>query len=291
MRRIKSALKACVRPFLGRYVRPYIDKRISAAFQERSDLRELMAEAPLLLSQSASFAAAQRQVKREHDALRARVDELGKRLEFVRREVLVEASRGLAAESNGEDTQTRVLNPARLEALEDGIRLNLGCGHIPLEGFVNVDARALDGVDLVADIRSLPFEANSVAAIHSAHLLEHFPLDDLKRSILPYWYSLLRAGGSFTAIVPDAETMIGEYVSGNISFEDLRRVTFGEQEYVGDFHHNMFSQKSLRDLLEHAGFEDVAVVVSGRRNGLCYEMEMRATKPARRSSGELAGST
>lgn len=44
-------------------------------------------------------------------------------------------------------------------AENDGkIRLNLGCGHIPVKGYINVDARDLPGVDVVADISSLPLK-------------------------------------------------------------------------------------------------------------------------------------
>ena len=57
-------------------------------------------------------------------------------------------------------------------------------------------------------------------------------------------------------------------------------MTFGEQEYAGDFHFNMFSQESLRELLSAAGFVNIEMVEVGRRNGVCYEMEIAAERPA-----------
>ena len=33
-----------------------------------------------------------------------------------------------------------------------------------------------------------------MSEIYSAHLLEHFPEEELSRELLPYWYSLLRPG-------------------------------------------------------------------------------------------------
>jgi len=55
------------------------------------------------------------------------------------------------------------------------MKLNLGCGRSPMEGWVNVDSVALEGVDVVADLEEgkLPFEDESVDEIHASHVLEH----------------------------------------------------------------------------------------------------------------------
>jgi hypothetical protein len=213
-----------------------------------------------------------------------RLARLEQRTEFIRREILFETryggeSKGMTEASAPEIVAPEIVAP---EKLADGadIRLNLGCGHIPVEGFLNVDGRPLDGVDIVAEVGNLPFEPGTVEAIRSAHLLEHFPLEELRRRLLPYWLDLLRPGGTFIAIVPDAETMLAEHAAGRMTFEELRLVTFGDQEYDGDFHFNMFSKASLTDLLTGAGFTDVCVVEEGRRNGVCYEMEFSGRRPA-----------
>lgn len=52
--------------------------------------------------------------------------------------------------------------------------LNLGCGHEPKSGWVNVDRRMIVGVtDLVADIRHLPFRDQQFDAIVAENVLEH----------------------------------------------------------------------------------------------------------------------
>ena len=61
--------------------------------------------------------------------------------------------------------------------------------------YVNIDMRELPGVDVVAPIDQLPFDDGTVAEIHSAHVLEHFPQEDLQRRLLPYWRDKLRPGG------------------------------------------------------------------------------------------------
>ena len=123
-----------------------------------------------------------------------------------------------------------------------------------------------------------------MSEIYSAHLLEHFPEEELSRELLPYWYSLLRPGGRFAAVVPDTETMLTELAAGRMSFSDFREVTFGGQEYDGDFHFNMFSRASICRVLEKAGFVGAHVEAAGRRNGLCYEMGVVAGKPDRSAS-------
>ena len=212
--------------------------------------------------------------------LSERVGRVEQRTEFVRREVLFEQRYGGTSKGMGRSSAPEIAAPEKVAGAAGDIRLNLGCGHIPIDGFINVDGRPLDHVDVVAEVGDLPFEPGTVNHIHSAHLLEHFPLEELRRRLLPYWFERLRPGGVFTAVVPDAETMLAEHAAGRLSFEDLRQVTFGDQEYDGDFHFNMFSQESLSDLLRSVGFVAVEVIEAGRRNGVCYEMELRARRPS-----------
>ena len=215
--------------------------------------------------------------------LRESVSYLLGRVEFVRRELMFEMRYGASAPTRGDSlrAQAQILVPDKVAAARaERLRINLGCGDVPLDGYVNVDRRALPGVDVIAEIDDLPFEAGEVAEISSAHLLEHFPEEQLRRQLLPYFASLLRPGGRFRATVPDAEAMMREYSRGEYPYEDLRDVIYGGQDYDGDYHFNMFTPASLTGLLNEAGFTDVAIVAAGRRNGRCYEFEIVATKPS-----------
>jgi len=211
----------------------------------------------------------------------ARVSDAFERVEFVRSEILYEMKYAHPTfESAAHNLSPRILAPVKVEAAlaNGGLRINLGCGHIPLSSYVNVDMRDLPMVDVVADVGELPFEQGSVCEIFSAHLLEHFPQEKLTRALLPYWHNLLSDGGAFRAIVPDGEAMLKHLAEGSYVYEEFREVLFGAQEYDGDFHFNLLTPQSLSDLLQRAGFRDVTVPVRGRRNGKCYEFEVCATK-------------
>jgi SAM-dependent methyltransferase len=204
------------------------------------------------------------------------------RVEFVRRELMFEMRYGASIISN--DTvqikaKTEILNAEKLAvARHEGVLLNLGCGHVPIDGYLNVDRRALPGVDIVAEVDVLPFDRSEVDEIFSAHLLEHFPQEQLRRELLPYWIGLLKHGGVLRSVVPDAESMIKGYVGGSYPYASLREVTFGAQDYDGDFHYNMFAAEQIEELLKEAGLVEIEWLAKGRKNGACFEMEFRAVK-------------
>lgn len=240
------------------------------------DVRQLMAQRALFLAQTTSALDAM-------GAIHDRLTELEERVEFIRREALLEIR------SLGGPGPSRVAPepPARVP---DGgepwtpppgpLRLNVGCGPVLLDGYVNVDARSLPGVDLVADVHDLPVPEGSVIEIHAAHILEHFTIEDSREHILPHWRSLLAPDGILRVVVPDADAMARAYAAGAIGFSDLNMVIFGGQEYVGNDHHAMFDSALLRSVLEAAGFDDVRVIAAGRPNGACLELEVEA-HPAR----------
>ena len=215
------------------------------------------------------------------DGRNKNIEDLWNRLEFIRKEIMYELKYGGAASVH---SQPRVVSPDKLATAErNGIRLNLGCGHVPLEGYVNVDQRELPGVDIIADVGNLPIERASVREIFSAHVLEHFPQERL-RSLLCYWHSLLTNDGVFRAIVPDGQAMIAGLADATYPFEQFREVLFGAHEYEGDFHLNLLTPDSLTVLLSAAGFKKIEVPVKGRRNERGIEFEISAMRGTSQNS-------
>jgi len=56
-----------------------------------------------------------------------------------------------------------------------GIMLDIGCGENKQQGFLGMDKRQLDGVDVVQDLESFPypFEDASCLVIKGSHIVEH----------------------------------------------------------------------------------------------------------------------
>ncbi|MCM0640331.1 class I SAM-dependent methyltransferase [Cellulomonas wangsupingiae] len=247
------------------------------------DLRVQLEEAQARLASLEHRAAEPVVLPEEVTTLGARVDEaaghvgyLLERVEFVRSELMFEIRYG--ASSGGGDVAPAPVVKAPLEGRAGPMRVNLGCGHVPLDGYVNVDNRDLPGVDVVADVRHLPFEDGTVDEFFSSHFLEHFPQEQLRRVVLPYLRDKLAPGGRMRAVVPDIDAMMREYVAGRYPYGDLREVVYGGQDYDGDFHFNMFTPESLSALLAELGFVDIDVPTRGRVNGRSLEFEIGATR-------------
>jgi hypothetical protein len=245
-----------------------LERDLNKVAQEQSKLTALQTLAPQLERDL-------NKVAQEQNKLWARLW----RLDLIRHETMLEMHYGPRPDMHKQEKPI-IVNKEKIErARAEGARLNLGCGHILLDGYINIDARNLPGIDVVTDVATLPFEFGTVREIFSAHFLDHFPQEELVRKLLPYWRRLLAAGGMFRAIVPDGGKMISELANGRYTFSDFREVLFGGQEYDGKFHFNLFTPGSLGALLTDAGFEDVTCVEKGLGNGKCYEFEVTAMKP------------
>jgi hypothetical protein len=217
---------------------------------------------------------------REGD-LAASITELWYRLETIRRELMYEVRYGEKKDLVREGFEPKVIDAQKVnDARASGLRVNIGCGHLPLDGYVNADMRELPGVDVLATADSMPFGEGELEELFSSHMVEHFPQEQLERKLLPYWISLLAPGGELRMVVPDAGAMAEGFAAGEIPWDDLRRVLYGDQEYEGDFHFNMYSTETLAALLSGAGLVDVEVEAAGRRNGLALEMQLVGHKPA-----------
>jgi predicted SAM-dependent methyltransferase len=266
---------------LNRYLPTVINTIASQNAASRETQRQLHASQTQLEALETHLAALETGIRGHASA----IVETRERIEFVRKEIMLEQRYSMTGETApvpsaeaGNVVVPRLTNERKVRAMEGNLRVNVGAGHITRDDYVNVDSRELPGIDIVADIRQLPFQREQLKEIYSAHLLEHFPVEELRRVILPRWVSLLEDGGKLVSVVPDVEMMVSERAAGRIPFDEFVEVMYGGQEYAGDFHFSGFSKETLTRLLEGAGLEDVKVIEEGRRNGDCYEMEIEAVR-------------
>lgn len=146
-------------------------------------------------------------------------------------------------------------------------RLNLGCGSVQPEGWVNADIRGHRGDGVVpldvAEVGHVSWflhhqgEFDEIVANHLLSCFSHWELLD---PVLPNILRLLKPGGVFRAMVPDARKAALAYLEGNASHfplgDDLLDVSerfctflpwFGESKSI-------FDETYLRGLLRRAGF-------------------------------------
>ncbi len=81
------------------------------------------------------------------------------------------------------------------------LKLNLGCGKVPIEGYVNVDRRPAPGVDLVVDLQrtSWPFRDSQFDEVLASHILEH--LIDMEAAMREI-HRVMKPGGLLKILVP-----------------------------------------------------------------------------------------
>jgi predicted SAM-dependent methyltransferase len=83
----------------------------------------------------------------------------------------------------------------------EAIKLNLGCGYDIKEGYINIDMKQNNGVDIVVDLNEckLPFEDNTVDEIYMAHILEHI-ID--RYTFIQECYRVLKPNGVLLVKLP-----------------------------------------------------------------------------------------
>jgi exonuclease VII small subunit len=302
----RQAIKRLARPFTGRLF-AQVDTHISAAWAEsatrtahleahvaaleehisslethisslQADVEGMHRYLPTIINTISSQNAAKRHGQRRLDAVEDRV-------EVVRKELLFELHYGDDAGRDHESAHDfRVIDKEKLEQSRGDIRLNLGAGQQPRPDYLNVDTRELPGIDITADLRNLPFLGGEVREIFSAHLLEQFRVEELRRSLLPHWVSLLQDGGKLVAVVSDTEALVKARAEGHLAFSEFIAGVYGDDERDQDAPRSGFSKASLTSLLEEAGLDDVTVRVVGKRGGHPYELEFEGVRhPARPS--------
>lgn len=165
-----------------------------------------------------------------------------------------------------------------LSELPKDLRINVGCGHRPMDGYVNIDCRDIPEASFVADARALPFELGSVAELVSSHLVEHFREHEFRHKILPHWRALLKSSGILRIICPNWDAMVRQLTEGRMNWARFKEITFGGQEYDGNDHFAMYTPETLLAALRENGFSRVEIIETERDNGGCPEMELIAVK-------------
>jgi predicted SAM-dependent methyltransferase len=113
---------------------------------------------------------------------------------------------------------------------KSALLLNVGCGQLIHELWVNIDYEVVPGRSFYFDaLDLLPLVDASVRHIHCEHFLEHLEHRDALR-FLRECNRVLDSGGTMRVIVPDAERYMRAYVANDLDFFDRLVNLGGHQE-------------------------------------------------------------
>lgn len=153
------------------------------------------------------------------------------------------------------------------------MKVNLGCGRLPLEGYVNVD-KYTNEADIKADVLECEFE--DVEDVVAFHLLEHLSKSDAALLLMKARKWMV-PGGTLTVEVPDMTKILELGTSGS----NWASYIYGSPECEGEAHKWGYTVHDLAELVRLAGWGIVAATTfysreSQRMNMPCALVVARA---------------
>jgi len=127
------------------------------------------------------------------------------------------------------------------------IKLNLGSGEFPIDGYTNIDRKTGQ------EAYPLDYEDGSVDEIRASHILEHFGLGEVS-DVLNNWVSKLKPGGLLKIAVPDFNKIVELYKAGD---PKIAGYVCGGQIDENDYHKSVFEVNLLTKMFEDAGLVDI----------------------------------
>jgi len=154
------------------------------------------------------------------------------------------------------DSETLPLAPDSGRRSVPGGKLQVGCGRFPLPGWINIDTQALEGVDLVLDVRDgLPFR--DLAVVFAEHFLEHLTLEEALGFLDECWEALA-PGGKIRLSTPNLDWVWATHDPRDGSVANRTRKTLiANRAFYGWEHRFLWSGDLLEEALQASGFRGV----------------------------------
>lgn len=112
------------------------------------------------------------------------------------------------------------------------VRLNLGCGHKMVEGYINVDSVDRFNPDFVHDLsKPLPFPVKSVLEIMAMDIFEHFD-KYMRYVVMENWANILVMGGKIILQVPNIAQILT--LANKVNIEIVLELIYGENMIASD---------------------------------------------------------
>jgi len=151
--------------------------------------------------------------------------------------------------------------------------LNIGCGERVYSGYphpfyrcTNYDFRPLPCVDIVGDVRHLPFRDGYFDYILASDIIEHFPIAETT-SVMREWLRVLKKEGIIEFRLPNLLAICEDYVKrhqenrsdmqGGVPIAHyFSWLLYGGQDYVGNFHYVGFDRRFFEFICKDVGLEE-----------------------------------
>lgn len=154
------------------------------------------------------------------------------------------------------------------------IKLDLGAGDAPVEGYTSIDRKHGSEVYPLAD-----YADGSVDEIRASHVLEHFSHTQVSE-VVNHWAAKLKPGGRLRVAVPNFEFIAREYLAGHAI--NAQGYVMGGHVDANDHHGCVFDEEVLRDVLIASGLERIHVWTSEQQDcaALPVSLNMGGYKPS-----------
>ncbi len=135
-------------------------------------------------------------------------------------------------------------------------RLHVGCGRARLEGWINVDAQDLPGVDVVADVTG-GLDFCDCEAVYAEHFLEHLRIDHALDFLAEAW-RVLGEGGLIRLSTPNLDWVwVTHYALGEPPERKRDMAIHLNRAFHGWEHQFLWNREILAEALEATGFVDL----------------------------------
>jgi ubiquinone/menaquinone biosynthesis C-methylase UbiE len=124
-------------------------------------------------------------------------------------------------------------------------KLEIGGGKKPQGGYLHMDIKKIPGVDIVGDVRKLPFKDGELDEIFGHWILEHFYYREIPE-ILAEWKRVLKKGGLLHLVTNNGQANLESYFKKEINIHELNRMIFGVH---------------LADKINYLGIEDLHKII------------------------------
>ena len=142
------------------------------------------------------------------------------------------------------------------------LKLNLGCWHRHIPGWVHIDLCDLPHIDYKSSIDDLSMFGNeTVDLIYSSHSLEYFDRKQVG-NVLREWARVLKKGGVLRVAVPDFDALLSVYKKTK-ELSKILGPLYGAMEISTEngvaklYHKTVYNFDSLSEILVSAGFSNV----------------------------------